>query len=284
MLERCKKWICHQPDPDPQIKLSIPAAHYSKLLGHEYEFEPFLNWSWCVRLTHHPAYKICFIFVCVLVLIGQFTVIIDYYVGITVLLLIFLFIEMARFDRRIIHLTMREFEFYYLCFSIIELSFGAAILFVRQDLPILYTIFYIISLLAVFFFIFLLDAAPTYPRFVKVIAILCCLLGILRYVIGYTLFDEYSVQLDEPFCVVIKCFSPRSIMTSGGANITVFLTKILFQMRIKGMLVIPSTNLKLELDRKDEVALSAFPFRDPESPTTPQPLPTLAKLDGESRL
>jgi len=266
----------------PDITISVPATKYLRILEHDYDFVPLLNWSWLVKLSHQPVYKTFFCFICVVILIGQFYDATNYYIVGTSLLIICLCVEMARFDRTLLALTLREFEFYYLMFSILQVAFGASILFRRQDFSVMYTVWYDISLLCTFTFIFLLDAAPTYPRAVKALANFCCLLGTLRFAVGYAFISDYALQLDTPLCIVVKCFTPRSVMTSGCANISFFLIKILWQMRIPGMLVLAQTNLHLELDRKDELALEHH--WDQESGRPPMALPSLAKIPTSDSL
>jgi len=240
-------------------------------------------------MTHHPIYKATFVVICLAAVYNQFNYVTSTYVIIVSLLVLFLFFELSRFDRNVTLLTFREFEYYYLLFNIVELNFGAAVLQYRNKADNASIVSYCVFNIVIFLFIFALDAAPTYPRVLKVVAVFCCLLVLLRFVVGYTFFTPFESALDTPICVVIKCFSPRVIMTNGGGNIAVFLIRILWHMRIKGMLALPQTRLKFEISYpKKEMApermmeeLEFGTLRDLSSPNPNSPKGGVARINQQ---
>jgi len=127
-------------------------------------------------------------------------------------------------------LVLAEFNFWIIMFTFLQTVIAWSIVKYRQnDFGGIggFALFYVNGVTTVFFAA--LDAAPSYPRKYKILAILLLMLMQAYWLLYYTSLKVYDPMWDEPVCNYSPCFTPRGVILSSFTTGILFLGKMLYQ-------------------------------------------------------
>jgi len=231
------------------MKLGVVSGRYEHLINNDhFEMQPILDWPVLHRFGQTRYQLILYFLFVPLIVISFFPVPDPIVVLGPICTILVIFLGLSAMDRKLIMVLIFEFDFGILMFYLMVQLITSGIAFQRtpNGESLLAFICHTITQGVGMPFLFLSDAALTLSRKLKAILIG----GILTIYVVF--FIEVTFILDQtatdvPVCWVIKCISPRSLQVSAQFNTIIFLSKLLYQLRKSGTLVLPQISLALSV-------------------------------------